>query len=383
MKKKIAIIGSGIAGLTLASLLKNNVNFEFVIYEKNEILNLDDGFGIQLSVNSVSILNKIGFTQLNNNEKYHPSKLDFYSINCNKICDLDLTAFNSANVKYTTLKRSILIKFLKEKLFSNSIIFRKKISNFEQINGKIHIHFVDGSSDKVDYLVISDGVFSDTKSVIEKKFLKPSYYGSIAIRTQIKSQNILNLNSNNISLIMGSNAHLVFYPINQEKEFNLVCVIRKKLEANDSINGILENTILKQNKNFNNLFLGDLKSWPIYASKKPIKSIYKNVLYIGDAFYTFPPTLAQGASQAIEAANEIFELIDNNHSDIENEYFKNRLERTNLINKRSKINYFGFHISNRLLKILRNKLLKHIVKNKNFISSYLGKVYKQKYFKYF
>ena len=29
-----------------------------------------------------------------------------------------------------------------------------------------------------------------------------------------------------------------------------------------------------------------------------------------------------GASQAIEAANEIFELVSDNHADIQNEYFK-------------------------------------------------------------
>ena len=45
MKKKIAIIGSGIAGLTLASLFQTNSNFEFVIYEKEESLNLNEGFG--------------------------------------------------------------------------------------------------------------------------------------------------------------------------------------------------------------------------------------------------------------------------------------------------------------------------------------------------
>jgi len=376
MKKKIAIIGSGIAGLTLASLLKTNSNFEFLVYEKGETLNLDEGFGIQLSVNSVFILNKIGFNQLDKNEKYHPSKLDFYSINCNKICDLNLTTFNSKNDEYTTLKRSILVRFLKERLLSNSIIFHKKINDVEQINGKINIHFIDGSSDKVDYLVVSDGVFSNTKSVIENFFFKPDYYGAIAIRTQIRTEDISNLNSNNISLIMGSDAHLVLYPINQKKEFNLVCIIRKKSEDNDSIKTVLENTILKENKNLVNLFREDLKSWPIYTSGKPIKSIYKNVLYIGDAFYTFPPTMAQGASQAIEAANEIFELISNNHKDIQNEYFKNRVERTNLINKRSKINYFGFHISNPLLKILRKEILKRLVKNKNFINSYLGKIYK-------
>jgi len=376
MKKKIAIIGSGIAGLTLASFLRKNSDFEFVVYEKEDTLNLDEGYGIQLSANSVSILNKIGFAQLNKNEKFCPSKLDFYSINYNKICDLDLTTFNSTDVNYTTLQRSTLIKFLKENLLSNSILFRKKINNIEQKNQKINIYFTDGSSDEVDYLIISDGVFSNTKSIVENKLFKPIYYGAIAIRALVKAQDVYNFNSNNISLIMGSDSHLVLYPINQNKELNLVCIIRKKSENNGDIKTILENKILKQNKNLANFFKGDLKKWPIYVSRKPIKSIYKNVLYAGDAFYTFPPVMAQGASQAIESANEIFNLIKNNHTDIQNVYIKNRLERTNLINKRSKINYFGFHISNSVLKIFRNKILEILVKNKNFINSYLGKVYK-------
>ena len=376
MKKRVAIIGSGVAGLVLANLLQTNSNFEFVVYEKGEILNLDEGFGIQLSINGISILNKIGFNQLNKNEKYHPAKLDFYSIDCNKICDLDLTIFNSESVKYTTLKRSTLIKFLKEKLFSNSMMFRKKINNIEQVNGKIRINFIDGSIDEVDYLIVSDGVFSNTKSVIEKKTFKPIYYNAIAIRSQIKNQDIFKLNSGNISLIMGSNAHLVLYPINQQKEINLVCIIRNKSADNNSIKTILEKSILKENKNLFNLFRDDLKSWPIYVSDKPVKSIYKNVLYSGDAFYTFPPTMAQGASQAVESANEIFELIKNNHLEIQDQYFNHREQRTNLIYKRSKINYFGFHITNPLLKILRNFFLKRFVKNKNFIQSYLGKIYK-------
>ena len=376
MKKKVAIIGSGIAGLTLANLLRTNSNFEYVVYEKEEVLNLEEGYGIQLSVNSVSILHKFGFDQLNKNEKYHPSKLDFYSMNYNKICDLDLTEFNFENVEYTTLKRSILISFLKEKLFSNSLMFCKKISKIEEVNEKINIDFIDGSTDRVDYLIISDGVFSSTKSIIEKKIFKPNYYGAIAVRSQVRTEDISNLNSNNVSLIMGSDAHLVLYPINQKKEINLVCIIRKKLEDNDSIKAILEKTILKESKNLVNLFNGELKSWPIYTSSKPIKSIYKNVLYIGDAFYTFPPTMAQGASQSIESANEIFELISDNNTDMQNEYFKKRVERTNLINKRSKFNYFGFHITNHLLKNLRNFFLKRLVKNNNFIQSFLGKIYK-------
>ena len=376
MKKKVAIIGAGIAGLTFANLLKTNPNFEFVIYEKAEAFNFDEGFGVQLSVNGISILNKIGFNKLDKNDKYYPSQLDFYSINCNKICYLDLTKFNSENEKYTTLKRSILIKFLKDKLLSNSIIFRKKIREIEKINEKINIHFSDGSNDAVDYLVVADGVLSSTKLAIEKRKIGTVFSEVVAFRTQVKNKDILNFNSKNVSLIMGSDAHIVLYPINQKGEINLVCIIRKKSKENNTTKEFLEKTILKENKNLANLFKGDIKTWSIYTSSKPIKSIYKNVLYIGDAFFTFPPTMAQGASQAIESANEIFELINDNDKDIQNKYFKNRIERTNLINKRSKINYFGFHITNPLLKILRNFFLKRLVKNKNFIQNYLGKIYK-------
>ena len=46
MKKKIAIIGAGIAGLTIANFMKINSNFEFMVYEKEDSLPLDKGFGI-------------------------------------------------------------------------------------------------------------------------------------------------------------------------------------------------------------------------------------------------------------------------------------------------------------------------------------------------
>ena len=379
MKKKIAIIGSGVAGLTLASLIKTKSNFDFIIYEKADFLNLDEGFGVQLSVNSVSILNKIGFDKINKNEKFNPSKLDFYSLNFNKICDLDLTIFNSSKEKYTTLQRSTLIKFLKENLLSNSIVFRKKISSLKWTNEKINIHFSDGSADEVDYLIVSDGIFSNTKSIIENKSFKPIYSGSRAVRSLIKAQDVTNLNNNNISLVLGSNAHLVLYPVNQSKEINLVCIIRKKLESKADIKEILDKIIFKQNKNLADLFKGDLKSWPIYISNDPTRPLKKNILYIGDAFYTFLPTMAQGTSQAIEAANEVFNLIIDNHPSIQNVYFKNRSKITNLIRKRSKFNYFGFHISNLILKVLRNKILKIAVKNKKFINNYLGKIYNKKF----
>jgi len=375
MKKKIAIIGSGIGGLTAANLFIKNSDFEIIVYEKEEILSLDQGYGIQLATNSISILNKIGFKNIDNNNIFNPLKLNFYSNN-NKICDLDLERFNKDSVKYTTLQRSTLIEFLKDKLFTNNFRFGKEVRKVSKIKDKLLINFADNTNDLVDFIIVSDGVFSNTKSIIENKTIKPRYNGSVAIRTVIKLSEEFNYDSKNISLIMFPNAHVVIYPINKRNDFNLVCIAREKLSQNYDMHSIIKKKILSKNKNLENLFKSDLNLWPVYVSKKPIKSIYENVFYLGDAFYTFVPALAQGASQSIEAAYELFNLLSDNKKNIQNIYFKKRLIRTNQINKRSKFNYFGFHISNPLLENLRNFFLKRLVKNKNFIQSYLGKIYK-------
>jgi len=374
MKKKIAIIGAGIGGLTLANLLQKNSEFEFMIYEKRETLNLEEGFGLQLAVNSVSVLNKIGFSNLNKSEICNPEKLDFYS-NEDKICDLDLTQFNNKAEKYTTLKRSSLIKFLKDQLFSNSIRFNKTIESVDQKQDVLKIKFKDGTSEEVDHLVVSDGVFSQTKLIIEKKSFKPNYYGAIAVRTQIKAADVLEFKTENISLFMSSKAHLVLYPVNDKRDINVVCILRKKLNEKKSIELLLSEKFVNKNKHLLSLFKGNLKSWSIYTSAKPVKSILKKVYYIGDAFYTFPPTLAQGASQSIESAKELYDLLIDNKENVENTYFEKRLKKTIMINNRSRLNYFLFHFSNPILKMLRNKFLKRLIKSKSFINRYLGKIY--------
>ena len=78
--KKIAIIGAGISGLFVANLFKENFNYQVTIYEKNTSIDLDEGYGIQLSTNSIKLLNKIGFNTLDNKVIFYPDKIDFYTV---------------------------------------------------------------------------------------------------------------------------------------------------------------------------------------------------------------------------------------------------------------------------------------------------------------
>ena len=77
--KKIAIIGAGISGLYLANLLEKEKDLDYKIFEKRSKLNLEEGYGIQLSVNSIKLLNKIGFKNITASDIFFQQRLVFLS----------------------------------------------------------------------------------------------------------------------------------------------------------------------------------------------------------------------------------------------------------------------------------------------------------------
>ena len=375
--KSIAIIGSGISGLFLANLLEKNTSYSYKIFEKKSSLDLSDGYGIQLSVNSINHLNKIGFQKMNASDVYFPKKVNFFDArSLKKICDVDLSQFNFENNRYTTLKRSKLIEFLLGNVPKEKIIFNSDLINIEQ-SKKLNLSFRDNRKEEFDYIVAADGVYSRTKEILFKSKGLPKYFNSIALRG-----NIHNFENLDISLYLGSNFHFVIYPTNQNSEFNFISIVRKELIETEITNRNLfndksfTNNLMSQISSKSNLNLTEIvkevKCFPIFVSKKIQIPINKNIFLMGDAFFSFPPSFAQGASQSIESANDLFNDLNNNLSN----YCKKRVLKTKQINFRSSINHFVFHLSNPVNVYFRNIFLKYLSKNNKFLENYLGKIYK-------
>jgi salicylate hydroxylase len=380
--KKIAIIGAGISGLFIANLFKENQDYQVDIYEKNTSINLDGGYGIQLSTNSIKLLNRIEFNTLESKDIFNPEKIDFYTIKQKKkICDLNISDFNSEDCKYTTLKRSKLVQFLKDRLNDNVIKYDHSIEKIEKKDDQIYLTFNENNKAICDHLIISDGVFSKGKSLISNNEIKSSYNNSVAIRGNISKNKLHNLNEKNISLFMGHNFHYVIYPVNKENEnYNFIGVLKYQLKAKELENYTLfkEETFIQGIKDkLQNEFsttvienINNIKCFPVFVSKGYLKP-GKNIFLLGDAFFAFPPSFAQGASQSIEGASELFENIINN----KNNFYENRVAKVKMINNRSKLNQFAFHASNPVIVFFRNISLKLLTKNKKFLENYLGKIY--------
>ncbi|MFL2886586.1 MAG: FAD-dependent monooxygenase [Candidatus Pelagibacter sp.] len=374
--KKIAIIGGGISGLYIANLLEKEKDYKYKIFEKRSKLNVEEGYGIQLSVNSIKLLNKINFRNISAADICFPSKVNFFkSNNPNKICDIDLTQFNDDLNRYTTIKRSTLLKFLLESIPKDKIKFNTTLSHLDYSNN-IKAYFSDASEENFDFLIIADGVFSQSKLIITKESSKPKYNNSIALRGKLNKHN-----DNNISIFMGSNFHYVIYPVNQSSEYNFVAILHKKLtetqlenqkilQSEEFINSLKEILIKNSSTNLENL--SNIQVFPVFVSKVLPTTNQKNVFFSGDALFAFPPSFAQGASQSIETAHDIFESIISGSDNL----YKKRISRIHSINWRSKLNHFAFHLSNPINIFIRNLILKYISKNKKFLNSYLGKIYR-------
>ena len=374
--KKIAIIGAGISGLFFANLLEENKSISYKIFERKSSIDLKDGYGIQLSVNSINLLNKIGFQKINASDLYFPRSVNFFDAKKNKnICSINLSQFNFDNNRYTTLKRSKLIEFLLNNIPKENLIFDSDLLDIKD-EKKIILSFRDGNVEKFDYLVAADGVYSRTKEILFKKEGLPKYFNSIALRGSIK-----NFENPDISLYMGSNFHFVIYPINQNNEFNFISIIRKNLikdkildknlySGSTFVNNMV-NKISSRSKLDLNKITKEIKCFPVFVSNKIQIPKTKEIFLTGDAFYSFPPSFAQGASQSIESAYELFNDFANNTSN----YYERRVSRTKQIHKRSALNHFAFHLSNPLNIYIRNNILKFLTKNKKFLESYLGKIY--------
>ena len=378
--KKIGIIGAGISGLFIANLFKKNPKYQVSIFDKKNSLDLNRGYGVQLSVNSVKLLNKIGFNKLKKDEKFYPEKINFYSKKVqDKICELDITEFNSNDCKYTTLKRSTLINFLKKDL-EDLIKTNYSVSKIDQEQEKIKLTFENEETHECDFLIISDGVFSKSRNLVSNNQIQPKYNNTLAIRGMIPAKNIID--KKNILLFLGSNFHHVIYPVSSSEDLNLIAIMKYKLSADEQknyslfdnksfIQKILNNIPMENKEFFSNI--KELKIYPVFVSDNFFEVKNKNIYFIGDAFFAFPPSFAQGASQSIEGAYELFVCIENNSN---TNFFKNRVNKTKMVNNRSKLNQLAFHLSNPLTVYLRNIFLKKLVKNKSFLENYLGKIYR-------
>ncbi len=361
--KHIAIIGAGISGLTLGNILKKN-NVPCVIFERHQDVS-EYGAGISISPNGLSVLEELNLLQNIKNISGNPKNAIFYS-NLKRITQIDVNVVTSSR---KSLYKVLLDKYI---AMNGEIFFNHELIDFNLDNKSIL--FSNNLSYQVSHIAACDGI----RSICREKFTnktQPTYSGYSVWRA------ILNKQQAEIRFHLGSNFHVVTYPIS-DKKTSFVAAIKTDKEQKDSwkqkgsikdleldlpIEIIQEYKSLKENDY--------IYKWGVYIRPKIDLLFKENISFLGDAAHPIVPFIGQGGCLALEDASifgNLVSLYKNDYPKIQESYKRIRLPRIRKINNASILQGRLNHIKNPIIKTIRNFMMRYT----NIISINTNKIWK-------
>ena len=278
----IGIIGAGISGLALGSVLKTN-NIPCVIFEKSENIS-EYGAGISISSNGMRVLESLGISENIKANSGNPSQAIFYSNN---------SEITKIPVDVITTSRKNLYKVLLDKYLSlnGELHFDYELSNLDLTNKTVY--FTNKDKCNVKHIAACDGIKSICQKYSSTSKHKPQYSGYSVWRA------ILPFNQDDINFHLGSNFHIVSYPIDSHR-ISFIAAIKNTKQTNESwkergstdelqikLPSALVNrySLLKDSK--------DIYRWGVYIRPKIETLFDNNITFIGDLAHPIVPFMGR------------------------------------------------------------------------------------------
>lgn len=355
-RRHVAIVGAGIAGLTLALCL-SRIGWRATLIEQAEEPG-DVGAGIQLSPNATRILDSPGLALQLSSKWHEPEAVRLVSgLDCRPVTHLPMgeAARRRWGAPYAVIHRADLLAAL--------LAAARSAEGVRLITG---IHFAPGSAEEArqavagiideepDLIVGADGVRSKVRRLVDPGADAP-YSGRSAWRMQVNPAAFTAIGSPNaVTAFLAPGGHLVAYPLPGRGTINLVAIADSSdaaLELTDRagethLRRQLAQLFARWHPAFAGLIEGaDLAGrWPIHALRR---SCWHRgpVVLIGDAAHAMAPHAAQGAAMAIEDAYALARCLgDMKEPDAAlQEFVAMRNARVDRVRRRGAFNRFAYH----------------------------------------
>jgi 2-polyprenyl-6-methoxyphenol hydroxylase-like FAD-dependent oxidoreductase len=325
-KNSAIIVGGGIGGLTAAIALGKK-GYPSIVLEQAEAF-APVGAGIQLGPNAFHMFERLGIAQLVQEKCSYPEAglmRDMYSAEI--VGDLPM---GDAMIKrygnpYAVVHRGHLHNVLVDaciRLGNIELKTNSKLISYEDKTNHVIANLENGASLSGCVLIGADGVWSGVRKQMIGADSVPQNLGYFAYRAVCNSDDIPeDLFENTVTLWAGPGFHIMHYPLEGGKLFNLVAVFRSARFARgesdyggpDELQEIFASAHPKARRLLE--FIDTSKNWNI-SVLEPIKDwSCGRVMLIGDAAHPMLQAMAQGACQAIEDGVCLADFVEKNHGD--------------------------------------------------------------------
>ena len=364
---KIAILGGGIGGLTLANVFQK-LNIEYQLFESTPEFK-EVGAGIGISESTIEIFKMLNLKEQLIENGFHVEKAIIVDKNLNEIKKIPTTNGGIC------IHRMNLINILAENLDPTNLKLGHKLLNFYKDDNKVSLTFANDKTYKFDTVISCDGI----NSIVRKKIfpsIKKRYSGQTIYRGIATCELPKKFNKNYYEF-WGDNLRFAIISITKN-EYYWYAV--KCAKANEKSN---PSTVKSELKALFKTYASEV-SLVIEKSEKIIKDDmwdlppekrkwhHENIVFLGDAIHATTPNLAQGGCQAIEDAITLGRIIEKYGANEEAFIlYKNlRQEKVNYIVKQSWKYGKLAHQSNIISEKLIISLFKRILPNRFFQNQY-------------
>ncbi len=353
---KVAVIGAGVSGLSVASFLAA-AGHEVSVFEKNQKVS-EIGAGIQISPNGFCVLKELGLSESIIKNSVHNSSI--------LICDYNkgkkLLQFDQRSVlgnkDFRLMHRADLVKILYRSALSNKVTFNLGYTaDAKSLSGEYS------------FVIGADGVHSKTRAFVnpmQSKNRRSDYF----VWRSIVPNTITH--HNGVRLTVAPNKHVVSYPLRGFDQLNLVLI--QEAENNEIFEWGMTETPEEIKLLFSE-FGGDLREaldaietvhkWGLSSQEVPVNWATGNVFLIGDALHPMLPFLAQGANAALEDAFVLAKLITIlDPTEVADKYLEIRKPRLLRLIRQIKNNAWKFHLEHSFFRTCTHSGLRLL--NKSF-----------------
>ncbi|HEY2762888.1 MAG TPA: FAD-dependent oxidoreductase [Pseudonocardiaceae bacterium] len=306
---RVAVIGAGISGLTVALALAR-YGLRCHVFEQARLLS-EVGAGVQLSPNSTRLLHRFGLRSRLRRTAVRPQAIEMRRWDDNSV--LRRTPLGAAceqrfGAPYYTVHRADLHQGLLEHVAPGTLHLGLRCTGLQECRDGVHLQFADGSSTTADLVVGADGIHSRVRDVLVRN--EPTYSGHSVYRALIPAERVpFLLTEPKVVLWLGPGQHCVSYPICGGTRISLAATVPDPGWGAESwsARGTPEDlacayadwapevrALTTAPDVVSRWALHDRESLPRWSTGR--------ITVIGDAAHPMLPFFAQGANQAVEDA---------------------------------------------------------------------------------
>ncbi|MER5216648.1 FAD-dependent monooxygenase [Streptomyces sp. NPDC002838] len=308
---RIAVVGAGIGGLTLAAALRA-AGVRCVVFEQTRKFS-EIGAGVQLAPNAVRPLHRLGLGPALKERAVRLEAIEFHGWQGASIARTELGADCERlfGAPYYSVHRAHLHDALRELSEPAGLRLGHRLLRAEESADRVRLLFDDGTTHEADLVVGADGIHSVVRDALVRE--APVFSGLSAFRGLVPADRLSPAaRQPRVRLWLGPDGHFVCYPVSGGELISFAAISSVSAPLTESWSATADPATVRgafdgwHGAVSEILHTADqVRHWALHDREPLHRWSTDRITLLGDAAHPMLPFMAQGANQAIEDAMDL------------------------------------------------------------------------------